>query len=290
MKVTGFSFISNAIKYNYPIKEALLSILPLCDEIVVAVGQSDDNTREMVQAIDPRIRIIDTVWDYSLKAGGKVLAAETDKAYAAIPGNTDWCIYIQGDEVMDEAGYEAVLAAMRKYKDDMRVDGLLFKYRHFFGSYQYIGDESGWYRNEIRIVRKNDSVYSYKDAQGFRKGDNQKLSVKPVNAYIHHYGWVQDVKSIMSKFIVKDKIYFGKEIDLENVVIPADYIPQLVRSLKKYTGNHPAVMKKRIDEYPVQFEYDTSKNRLKIKDRLKNLLENITGERPFDFKNYKVLR
>ena len=29
MKVTGFSFIRNAIKYQYPVKESILSILPL---------------------------------------------------------------------------------------------------------------------------------------------------------------------------------------------------------------------------------------------------------------------
>src|SRR5688572_748280 len=105
MKVTGFSFIRNAIKYQYPIVEALRSILPLCDEVVVAVGNSDDGTRELVAGIDPKIRIIDTVWDDSLIEGGAVLAQETDKAFKSISADTDWCIYIQGDEVMHEDGY-----------------------------------------------------------------------------------------------------------------------------------------------------------------------------------------
>ena len=289
MKVTGFSFIKNAEKFHYPVTEALRSILPLCDEIIVAVGESEDNTRAMVQAIDPKIRIVDTVWDYTLKGGGKVLAAETDKAFAAIGEDTDWCVYIQGDEVMHEDGHRAVMEAMHKWKDDERVDGLLFNYRHFFGSYDYVGDESGWYRNEIRVIKNNKSIYSYKDAQGFRKGDNQKLNVKRVDAWIHHYGWVQDVKDILAKFIVKDKIYFGKEIDLENIVVPDNYIPQLVRSLKKYKGSHPRVMEKRINNMDFNFQYDVSGNRLKWKDRVKNLLEKITGRRPFDFQNYKVV-
>jgi glycosyltransferase involved in cell wall biosynthesis len=98
MKVTGFSFIKNAIKYQYPIVEALQSILPLCDEVVVAVGDSDDGTRELVAGIDPqKIRIIDTVWDDSLREGGRVLAVETEKAFRAIAPDTDWCFYIQGD-------------------------------------------------------------------------------------------------------------------------------------------------------------------------------------------------
>ena len=48
MKVTGFTFIRNAIRYDYPVKEAILSILPLCDEFVVAVGKSDDDTRSLI--------------------------------------------------------------------------------------------------------------------------------------------------------------------------------------------------------------------------------------------------
>src|SRR5688500_16272179 len=107
MKVTGFSFIKNAVRFQYPIVEALSSILPICDEIIVAVGDSQDHTRDLVAAIDPKIRILDSVWDENLKRGGRVLAAETDKAFQAIGAGSDWCVYIQGDEVMHEDGYEA---------------------------------------------------------------------------------------------------------------------------------------------------------------------------------------
>jgi len=40
MKVTGFTFIRNALIYDYPIREAILSVMPLCDEFIVAVGNS----------------------------------------------------------------------------------------------------------------------------------------------------------------------------------------------------------------------------------------------------------
>ena len=120
MKVVGFSFIRNAIKFQYPIEEALRSILPLCDEIVVAVGASDDGTRELVASIDPRIRVIDTVWDDSQKKGGRVLALETDMALQAIPSDADWCVYIQGDEVLHEDGHDAIRKAMQQWKDDKK--------------------------------------------------------------------------------------------------------------------------------------------------------------------------
>jgi hypothetical protein len=289
MKVTGFSFIRNAVKYNYPIEEALRSILPLCDQVVVAVGDSSDGTRELVAGIDPKIRIIDTVWDETIREGGRVLAVETDKAFQAIGNEADWCIYIQGDEVLHEDGYPAVREAMEKWKDHPEVDGLLFNYRHFFGSYDYVGSESRWYRHEIRVIRNNKGIYAYRDAQGFRKGDNEKLRVKPVDAWIHHYGWVQEPKVIKAKCIAKDKIMYNMEGDEENIVVAEDYPFTLVNALQKFKGTHPAVMKKRVENMYWKFRYDESKNKLRLKDHIKNLVEKITGKRPFDYQNYKVI-
>jgi hypothetical protein len=44
MKVAGFTFIRNAVKNDYPVVEAITSILSICDEFVVALGNSDDGT------------------------------------------------------------------------------------------------------------------------------------------------------------------------------------------------------------------------------------------------------
>ncbi len=293
MKVTGFSFIKNAVKYGYPIAEAINSILPLCDEIVIAVGASDDGTRNLVASIHSnKIRIVDTIWDENIKEGGRVLASETDKAFKEISADSDWCIYIQGDEVMHEDGHEEVRQAMLQWKDDRRVDGLLCKYVHFFGSYEYIGVESHWYRNEIRVIRNDKSIYSYKDAQGFRKGDNKKLQVKAVNAYIHHYGWVQDPRIIKAKFLTKEKIYHGSktaELTAEEITVPEDYATTLVNALQKFKGQHPAVMHQRIQLANWKFNYKKVKGRLKFKDHFKNWIEKITGKRPFDYQNYKII-
>ena len=95
MKVAGFSFVRNAIKYDYPIVEAISSVLPVCDEFVVAVGNSEDQTYDLIKSINsPKIKIIETVWDDNLRDGGKVLAVETDKALKAISSDCDWAFYI----------------------------------------------------------------------------------------------------------------------------------------------------------------------------------------------------
>ncbi len=92
MTVAGFTFIRNALTYDYPIEAAIRSILPVCDFVVVAVGKSEDATLELIQSIDnQKIRIIETEWDDTLREGGRVLAVETDKAFDAIGvDEADW--------------------------------------------------------------------------------------------------------------------------------------------------------------------------------------------------------
>lgn len=291
MKVSGFTFIKNAIKFDFPIKEAILSILPLCDELIVAVGDCDDGTRELILSIDSaKVKLIDTVWDPKKTTGGFVLAEETNKAFAAISSDSDWCFYIQGDEVFHEDGIENVKEAMLRYKDDASIDGLLFKYLHFFGSYDYIGASSNWYRNEIRIIKNNKSIYSYKDAQGFRKGKNVKLNVKSVDAYIYHYGWVKEPKVMAEKILNAASLWHSTDVEKEkkrsDTLMDFDYSG--IDALKRFEGVHPEVMKNRIEKKNWKFDYDLSYNSSSTKEKVKQFLYKLTGREFFSYKNYKL--
>src|SRR6478736_8509735 len=126
MKVSGFTFVRNAVKFDYPVVEAITSILPLCDEFVVALGNSEDSTQELIQSINsPKIKIIHTIWDDSLREGGRTFALETDKAFRAISKDSVWAFYIQADEVVHEKYHPAIKEAMLRYKNDLNVEGLL---------------------------------------------------------------------------------------------------------------------------------------------------------------------
>lgn len=289
MKVTGFTFIKNAIKFDFPIKEAILSIMPLCDEVVVAVGDCNDGTRELVAAIHPtKIRIIETIWDATKNIGGIVLADETNKAFKAISKDSDWCFYIQGDEVFHEDGIKKVKTAMLKYKDEEAVDGLLFKYLHFYGSYDYIAASSSWYRNEIRVIKNNKKIYSYKDAQGFRKNDDEKLNVKAVDAFIHHYGWVKEPKIMMDKIFNASSLWHGADVEEQrkkhHTKISFDYSE--IDALNVFKGSHPSVMKERIEKANWKFDYDLTYNNFTLKEKLKSRLYKLTGKELFGYKNY----
>ncbi len=290
MKVTGFSFIRNAIKYDYPVVESVKSILPLCDEFVMAVGNSEDGTADLIQSIDPqKIRIVNTVWDDTLREGGRVLAEETNKAFRAISDDTDWCFYIQGDEVVHEKYHDTIAEGMRKWKDDKRVDGLLFKYLHFYGSYDYIGTSTKWYPHEIRIIRNDKSIYSYRDAQGFRKGDNEKLRVKPLDAYIYHYGWVKDPRAMQQKQEIFHKLWHDDEWVEKNVVKAAEFdYAAHIDALERFKDTHPAVMQQRIHQTNWKFDYDISFNNLSLKERFKLFAEKRLGLN-LSYKNYKLV-
>jgi hypothetical protein len=291
MKVSGFSFIRNAVKYDYPVVEAIGSILPLCDEFVVAVGKSDDNTLEMIGNIQsPKIRIVETVWDDSKREGGAVLAEETDKAFAAVASDSDWAFYIQGDEILHEKYLNTVYDEMLRWKDVKGVDGLLFNYRHFYGSYDYVGISPRWYRKEIRVVRNSKNIYSYRDAQGFRKDDNRKLNVKPIDAYIYHYGWVRHPKYMLHKINNFVRLYHDDQWVENHQYKAEEFDYSGIDMLTRFDGSHPEIMRERIERANWTFDHDLSKTNLSLKYKAKMLAEKWTGYRFGEYKNYKIIK
>ncbi|MSP70562.1 MAG: glycosyltransferase family 2 protein [Bacteroidetes bacterium] len=289
MFVSGFTIVRNAIRFDYPIVEAIKSILPLCDEVVVAVGKSEDETLQLIKSInDSKIKIIETIWDDSLREGGKVLAAETNKAYDAISEKADWCFYIQGDEVMHEKYLPTIKSEMEKWKDDTRVEGLLFKYTHFYGSYDFVGDSRKWYREEIRIVRKNKEIRSYKDAQGFRKSDNSKLVVQPINAFVYHYGWVKPPAAMQAKQESFHKMWHDDKWMKENIPVAKEFDYSQIDSLAKFAGTHPIVMQERVQKQNWKFDFDPSKKKWGIKMKILMWVEHTFGWRIGAYKNYRI--
>lgn len=288
MFVSGFTFVRNAVKFDYPVVASIRSLLPLVDELIVCLGNSEDGTEQLIRSIaDAKIRIIHSVWDDSLREGGRVLAIETNKALDHVSPDADWCIYLQADEVIHEKDYSAIRSAMQQYCSNKRVEGLLFKYIHFYGSYNYIGNSRKWYRHEIRIVRNDPSIRSWKDAQGFRK-NKIPLRVKPVNASIYHYGWVKNPFHQSEKQKNFHKMWHQDEkVKLMVSDLPYDY--NKIDTLALFNGSHPDVMKERVRNVDWDFEFDTSVKRLKLKDRILMGIERLTGKRLFEYKNYRLI-
>ena len=291
MKVSGFSFIKNAVNNDYPIAQAIASVLPLCDEFIVVVGQSDDDTRQLIVDMQsPKIKIIDSVWDGSLKEGGRVFAVETDKAFAAIASDSDWAFYIQGDELVHEQYHETIRKEMELNLNKPQIEGLLLKYIHFYGSYDYYGDSRRWYRREVRVLRNLESIRSYRDAQGFRI-DDRKLNVKLIDAYIYHYGWAKPPKGLNNKIKNFNRFYHDEDWNKQHMPETYEFDYGNADRLQKFTGTHPAVMQKRIaaTRWDLDFSTKPLQKDMTFRRKLLQKIEDLTGWRVGEYRNYKIV-
>jgi hypothetical protein len=290
MKVTGFTIIRNAVKFDYPVKEAILSVLPLCDEFIVLHGNSEDETLDLLKSIhSPKIKIIDSVWNDKLREGGRVLADETNKAFREISKDTDWCFYIQSDEVLHEKFIPVIRNSMEKWKGEKRVEGLVFDYTHFYGSYDYIGDSRSWYKREVRIIRYDEEIYSFRDAQGFQK-KGRPLNVKHSGGSIFHYGWVKHPKYQQEKQKNFNKFWHDDSWMEKNIEKTDEFDYSKIDSLTLFKETHPEVMKNRIEKMNWKFGFDPTKKNLSFKNKIHYFLKKYMGISIGEYKNYRMLK
>lgn len=298
MKISGFSFIRNGLEYGYLFLESIQSILPICDEFIVAVGNSFDGTRDAIVKLNSsKIKIIDTVWDENMRKNGKIFAQQTNIALNNIQG--DWAICLQADEIIHEDDLNNIKNAILHFNNDLNVDGLLFDFLNFWGGYKYIRNSRRVHRYEIRVFRNIKSVRSYRDSQGFRKytsvhayeqGDSgKKLNVKKINVPVFHYSYSRPPDILKKKLNyfhslwhddnwVNKFVKTGNAFDYDNV----DY-------LELFNGTHPKIMIDIIRAYKHEFEFDKSKSKIPFKVRLLHQIERFTGYRIGEYKNYKII-
>lgn len=294
MKLSGFSFVRNAFLLSYPLEASIHSLLDICNEVVIAVGNSEDETEEYLESIsNPKLKIIDTIWDSNLTHDGLIYSQQTNIALQNCSG--DWCIYLQADEVLHENDYTTIINDINKANEDSKIDGLLFKYLHFYGSYDYVGTGRQWYRNEIRAFRNTRNIISWGDAQGFRKfvdSKTRKLNVIRTEAKVYHYGWVRPPKAQARKIIKTGEYYHSKKIEKQNYEEIQDFDYNTAYELVKFKGSHPKTMQKIIEadrEWTKRFNPDN----LKQKPLLMKILDNIeknTGIRIGEYKDFKIIR
>jgi hypothetical protein len=315
MTISGFTMVKNAGKLYYPVKESILSILPLVDEFIVALGDcdSDDRTREIIHSIgNSKIKIIDTVWDVKKFPEGTENAHQTDIAKSYCTG--DWLFYLQADEVVHEESLPVIYDRCSYLNKDNSVEGLLFDYLHFWGDYRHYHNSHKWYRREIRMVRNHPEIHSWIDAQSFRRipgfdgfsyrqvKNTFKLNVAHSGVSVYHYGWVRPPSVMRKKSISMDTMYQGEEKVSkmkEHRSVSFDYGP--LNRLPEFNGKHPEVMKEWISGFSwkneLQYNGKPSRDRAlhnheRMKFRMLTWIEGniLRGGRLGEFRNYKLLR
>jgi hypothetical protein len=258
MTISGFTMGKNAQKLYYPMKQAILSILPIVDEFIVVLGDSDtdDRSRSEIESIgSQKIKIIDTVWDIEKYPRGMEHAHQTDIAKSFCKG--EWLFYLQSDEVIHEDDLPVIKQRCEELVHDQEVEGLLFDYIHFWGNYHHIQNNHCWYRKEIRIIRNRPDIHSWVSAQSFRripdfdglhyrqKENTFKLKVASVKARVFHYGWVRPPQLMNKKikaFNTNHKGIQAVSAIEKNNGYKGNFDYGNLNKIPVFKGTHPAVM------------------------------------------------
>ena len=273
MKVSAFTFIRNGTLLGYPFIESICSALPICDEFIIAVGDSEDDTLARIKSINSeKIVIINTNWNEKMQDRGFVYAQQ--KMIAQYNCTGDWAFYLEGDEVLHENDLPKIRAAMLNNLENSEIEALAFDYHHFFGSPDWVATSPAWYRQECRIIRNTirswapDGLYWVvmdKNSQG------RYPKAALVDVPIYHYGHVRNIGAMHEKNQRVGK-YWGHDHPLFNGY---QIDPE---ALSHFLGQHPDIVKNWLaNEAEKSFEpnrnYKPSKRELKHRWAMK--LENL---------------
>jgi glycosyltransferase involved in cell wall biosynthesis len=266
MMVSGFIFVRNVVRSDYPVVESISSILPIVDEFIVNVGPDEDGTLDLIRSIgDAKIKIIQSQWNPNMNRGGYIFTQQTNIALFNCMGK--WAFCLQADEVVHEEDLSLIVACMEKYLDDDRVEGLTLRQLNFYGDYQTIMNVYP-YRNRrrCRIVKPHRFVLSRGDSAGFTvhpkfKEKGHRIGVIETGARLFHYWNVKSQKALEAKHKAVqsywgDKSFGGREFDYYN------YVPR--QFVTEYRETHPGVMSNRIRSHPVSLDLSTSSWRRKL--------------------------
>jgi glycosyltransferase involved in cell wall biosynthesis len=299
IKISAYTFVRNGLNMKYPFIESIQSALDIVDEYIVVLGDSVDGSREAILNLkNPKIKIVDTVWDMSLREGGKLFAIQSNAGLDHVSG--DWILHLQADEVLHEKDTQKLKGYIHQYDKSPKVEGLLFPFLNFRGDYNHIHTGRQAHRFEIRAFKKNPLIRSYKDSQGFRKYSSlnayeagekgEKLKIVKIDVPIFHYNYVRPPKVMKEKDKVFHSLWHDDEW-LEKTLSKSEEFDynQKVDKLELYGGTHPRVMEEIIKKKDWDFVHDPSKHSFSLRHRILNKIEDWTGYRIGEYKNYKLL-
>ena len=299
MKISAFTYVRNGKTFGYPFIESIKSLLPIVDEYIVVVGDSSDGTREAVENIgDDKVKIVDTIWDDNLRKDGKIFAQQANIGLDNTSIDSDWLFHLQADEVIHENDFPIILQSLGQNLSNKKVDGFLLKFINFFGDFNHYCPSRRFHQREIRIIRNDRSIRSYKDSMGFRKfhapelinEKGTKLLVKQMDATVYHYSWSKAPKTQKAKNIEFSKRYHPTDDYIKDfeAIDGQAYDYHQYDYLKVFTGTHPAAIQQVVDAQDWEFIYDPSRNNMTRKEKIMKFLEMLTGKQFFIYKNYKV--
>jgi len=283
MKISGFTFIRDGLRLGYPFEESIRSVLPLCDEFIVAVGESDDGTLERLQSMnEPKLRILETTWNEKNRSFGHVYAQQ--KMIAQFNCTGDWAFYLEGDEIIHDQDIERIRNALLYYLDKPEIEALAFDYYHFHGDAQHLRVSSRVYRKAVRIIRNDirsvapDGLYwaviKRKTIIGKRnKRRTRYPHAAALNIPIYHYGNARHERYLKKKAETVNQYWDDNPF----FSVYGQIDPQAIGEFK---GEHPEIIHEWLKNHAnpaLQLDPDYEITGNDKKHRLMRKLENVFG-------------
>ncbi len=275
MKLSGFTFIRDAVKCEYPVVESITSILPIVDEFVINVGLPDeDGTLDLIREInDPKIKIIQSQWNPNLDMGCYVYTQQANIALFNCMGK--WAFYLQADEVVHEDDYPIIIEHLDRYINDDRVDGLVLKQLNFWGDYKTIlSVYPKWERRRCWIVKPHRFILCAKDASRFTvhkkfKEKGRRLRAIETEARLFHYHGIKSKGGLQEKYQTVRKYWEEERIPDKEVDFYQYYPRQFV---SEYRGTHPKVMADLIQRHSISIDLSSPQWRTELTPKEKKQL------------------
>jgi len=242
MSLGGSVCVRNCVDLDYNWVESVMSLLPICDEVVICDCDSDDKTKELAKdwaTQEPKIKVVDYLWT-DPKGDTEWYVNWLNHARAQLA--TEWSIYLDADELLHEDSQREVLDAAR----DKKV--LICNRHNFWKDAQHLIPDGVCCSREVIRVGPT-SMFLPSDYPDPRCQEAMDQAV-PSDVHLMHYGFLRERKAFFRKARTVQKIWadsFDPRLEAaekaEGNWMDHSGVVEWQGKLEKFKGTHPEIIK-----------------------------------------------
>lgn len=244
MSLAGILCIRNGDRQDYSWREAGESLLGCCDELVICDCDSEDGTRQAIDAWAEREQRINRVNFPWTDPCGDNMWYPTWINYARQHAKSTHCIYLDADEILHENSYAEVLKSARE------VTSLICQRFNFWRDAQSLIPHGHCCGHEV-IRCAPQTLWVPSDYPDPRANEVMAIAVT-ATVQIMHYGFLRKREAFFLKARSVHRIWNGAgEFDSRLVSAEQEAMPWMenhkvsewVNDLVPFTGTHPEIIK-----------------------------------------------
>lgn len=180
---------------DYCWKEALSSVMPIADQVVVCDSESTDGTREILEEMagqEKKIKIVDWKWPHP-KGDGSFVVDWYNHAREQL--DTDYCLQNEADEVMHENSH-AEMRDLLNLADREIVVRMLKRY-NFWEDHRHLAPRGHLCAPEV--IRLAPQEFFMPSDSPHPKATDVSKHNRPCTVELFHYGFIRRRKAFFKK-------------------------------------------------------------------------------------------